>query len=196
MSNFNYKDSDIEVQNGTVTWINPDSYKPLEMPEGTVSIDEMALMQAPVDCFNIPSTFTDFEPIKDMLIGIGTGSLSINTKIVPKELFAGVPVMYVSFGENVQAVEEGAFMQCDELKGVVFFHECPMVSKHAFLDCPNLKDVYVESGLNMQQGAFENCKNVHINLNLGVRKAFLPLWVAGDDKFEANFGTVEFRQFL
>lgn len=196
MSNFNYKDEDLEVKNGTVVWINPEYGGPLDMPEGTVNVDEMALIEAPASNVSIPSTFTDFEPIKDMIRGIGIGALTINTKIVTKELFAGVPLVGVSFEENVQAVEEGAFMQCDELKTIGFFHEGPMISKHAFLDCPKLKDVYVESALNMQMGAFENCTNVKINLNLGVDKVFLPLWAAGDKKFEANFGTVEFRQFL
>ena len=196
MSNFNYKDEDLEVQNGWVVWVDPDLYGELVLPEGTVGIEFEALVDVGVSEFHIPSTLKYFDILEEYKRTYGFVRLVVDKEIVPSQFLAGAPLQNIIFGTNVQRIEKGAFMQCDNLEEIIFESECPEVSNQAFSKCNDLNNVFVQSALNLEEGTFKSCGKVNIKPNEGVEKVFLPLWATREKKFEADFGTVEFRQFL
>ena len=68
--------------------------------------------------------------------------------------------------EGIEAIDNGAFIYCKELKNITFPDSLKLINKNAFSDCISLKEINTNYVYKIEDNAFSNCyelENVKLN---------------------------------
>ncbi len=121
-----------------------------------------------------------------------TGSITLNTMGIGGKAFAntGITEVTVNGLDNGCEIDEGAFMNCENLEKVTLKDAVTNISQNAFLGCENLKVISLSKDIQfIDENAFNGCENVKFEVIKGsyaykfVKNAGLNFEVVGNYSF-------------
>lgn len=196
MSTFNYKSSDLEVQNGKLVWLN-EKCKRLTLPEGTETVDVYAFQNLKVlpELLSVPNSFKDMGIIQALLLeGVGHDTLLINKHIVPEYLAMHTDIKNVCLLDNVRVVEKAAFAECKKLETLYLTTPWVKVEMAAFAACPKLEAVIVKGVLDFDRNTFRDSGKINVIPGPDSTGA-VSIWASGDKNLKIHHD-VKVRQIF
>ena len=111
---------------------------------------------------------------------------SLNT--IPNRVFLGSSISSISIPNSVSIIEEGAFLQCANLKSVIIPNSVVTIETDAFWDCNALQSVTIPGSVKkIGYGAFDMCDLDTINIGYGLKDIGVHAFTLGEEKLKKSF---------
>ena len=112
-----------------------------------------------------PATLSHLDLRKAVLTEGGSKYLNeegcmVQSDRVGRKMFAGTVLKWVKLPKNLSVLGEEAFLDCKDLQVIMGLDYYETIGARAFKNCVSLDDFYLDSALEIQEGAFANCKAI------------------------------------